>query len=125
MMLTWEVWPAGTSKKYLIEQKDGEKIVSRKQGVTTLTCLRTAPLVGDKNFPSDQFQTCIKVGPCDCLPSELRLLSCNSGSTAHVSPSANQTTAMHASHAGGGGAGGAGMRKLLPAGLRHRHRPVH
>ena len=50
-------------KKYIIEKMDGEKIVSRKQGITTTTCVGARPLLsaGEASFPADQFQVCRKV----------------------------------------------------------------
>ncbi len=50
-------------KKYIIEKMEGEKIVSRKQGITTTTCVGARPLLsaGEASFPADQFQVCKKV----------------------------------------------------------------
>lgn len=49
------------SKKYIIEQTQGEKILRRKKGITTLTCVNTSPMTGNRDFPTEQFQTCMKV----------------------------------------------------------------
>ncbi|CAL5222575.1 g4961 [Coccomyxa viridis] len=46
-----------TRKKYIIERKDGEKVVARKQGITTSTCLTARPLIGDQSSAAPS-QTC-------------------------------------------------------------------
>lgn len=51
---------AGCRKKYIIERKDGEKVVARKQGITTSTCLTARPLSGDQSS-STPSQTCKQV----------------------------------------------------------------
>jgi len=56
-------------KKYIIEKMDGEKIVSRKQGITTVTCIGATPLSSgrDAAFPVDQFQICRKVSKASLI----------------------------------------------------------
>ena len=49
-------------KKYIIERKDGEKVVARKQGITTSTCLTARPLLGDQSSSAPS-QTCKQVRP--------------------------------------------------------------
>ena len=50
-------------KKYIIERKDGEKVVARKQGITTSTCLTARPLIGDQSSAAPS-QTCKQVISC-------------------------------------------------------------
>ena len=54
---------AGCRKKYIIERKEGEKVVARKQGITTSTCLIARPLIGDQSSPAPS-QTCKQVSQC-------------------------------------------------------------